>query len=176
MRGRMPIRLWWRQRQRLCARPTKRHAHERVQGMKWWWATEAESSMALNQKITHQAISGIVSTGAGHHMTAIGMSTLREAVQASDLERVRTLLQDHLGALGNLTQPEDRGPTALHWAAAHGDSGECSLHGTCTPGLSRGVFLLRRLPPRRPCSPRARLTCMCARTSRPIFERIRRSN
>ena len=84
VRGRMPIRPWWRQRQRLCARPTKRHAHERVQGMKWWWATEVESSMALNQKITHQAISGIVSTGAGHHMTAIGMSTLREAVPAME--------------------------------------------------------------------------------------------
>ena len=37
----------------------------------------------------------------------VSTSTLREAVQASDLPLVRVLLRDHLAAFGSLNQPQD---------------------------------------------------------------------
>lgn len=54
------------------------------------------------------------------------MNDLREAVRAGDEPLVAQLLAGASASL-NISQPEDRGPTPLHWAASHGHAAIAKL-------------------------------------------------
>ena len=50
---------------------------------------------------------------------------MRDAVRVGDAAAVAELLQANIDLA--LSQPEDRGPTPLHWAASHGHAAICEL-------------------------------------------------
>eukprot|EP01047_Picozoa_sp_COSAG01_P066900 COSAG01_NODE_9331_length_2481_cov_7.890848_1_plen_826_part_11 len=107
----------------------------------------------------------------------VSIHSLRDAVCAGDTRLVDLMLREHEKKLGNLAQPDDQGPTPLHWAASHGQlsiaklllqasggawavvtqqksDGKAPLHLACMHGHSElAAILLELRPPRMKARP-----------------------
>ena len=71
----------------------------------------------------------------------VSTSTLREAVQASDLPLVRVLLRDHLAAFGSLNQPQDCEHSNSQVSPQRRVSG-CAGCGVCVRAVCVGACML----------------------------------